>query len=406
MNAIVGILEAIMNVLLNYEQRKFWVLVLIVSISGFSQGLLLPLISIIFERDGVSSVLNGFTATGIYVGTLMISPFVETPLRRWGYKPIIIVGGLVVIISLLSFPLWKSVIFWFALRMFIGIGDHMLHFATQTWITSTAKRDTIGKSMAIYGLSFGVGFAVGPLFVRLLDISETIPFIVSSMLCIIAWMLVFTIRNEKPEPIKDTEEQSSWKRYVVTFKFAWIAFIPSFAYGFLESSLNTLYAVSAIRIGLEVSLVSVILSAFAIGAIVTQLPIGDLGDKIGRSAVITGGFGIGAVLFAISIFFEQQGYIVLALFAGAGMVLGSMYSLGITYMADLTPRDLLPTGNVLCSIFFSIGSLSGPIFGGLYLDYVEASFLWLVCGFLLFAFAINVMYRIFSVKTSQHVGFK
>lgn len=392
-----------MNVLQSYEQRRFWVLVLIVSISGFSQGLLLPLISIIFERDGVSSVLNGFTATGIYVGTLLISPFVEAPLRRWGYKPIIIFGGLIVIISLLLFPLWKSVLFWFILRMFIGIGDNMLHFATQTWITSTAKREKLGKSMAIYGLSFGIGFAVGPLFVRLLDISETIPFIVSSVLCIISWALVFFIRNEKPDPIKDDEEQSSRKRYIVTFKFAWIAFLPSFAYGFLESSLNTLYAVSAIRIGLEVSLVSVILSAFAIGAIITQLPIGALGDKIGRSAVISGGFGIGALLFAISILFEQNGYIVLTLFAGAGMVLGSMYSLGITYMADLTPRDLLPTGNILCSVFFSIGSLAGPIFGGLYLDYVDASFLWLVSAFLAIAFIINILYKFTSGKSRGQV---
>lgn len=383
-----------MNVLLNYEQRKFWVLVLIVSISGFSQGLLLPLISIIFERDGVSSVLNGFTATGIYVGTLLISPFVEAPLRRWGYKPIIIVGGLIVIMSLLLFPLWKSVMFWFVLRLFIGIGDHMLHFSTQTWITSTAKRETLGKSMAIYGLSFGVGFAVGPLFVGLIEISETIPFIVSSVLCIIAWLLVFTIRNEKPEPIAAETEQSSWKRYIVTFKFAWIAFIPSFAYGFLESSLNTLYAVSAVRIGLEVSLVSYILSAFAIGAIVTQLPLGSLGDRIGRSAVITWGFGFGAAFFAIATLFEDSGYIVLALFACAGMVLGSMYSLGITYMADLTPYDLLPTGNILCSIFFSVGSLTGPILGGLYLDAVNVSFLWLVVGFLTLAFVVNVLYRL------------
>ena len=392
-----------MDILRNYEQRKFWVLVLIVSISGFSQGLLLPLISIIFERDGVSSVLNGFTATGIYVGTLLISPFVEAPLRRWGYKPIIIFGGIVVIVSLLLFPLWKSVMFWFTLRLFIGIGDHMLHFSTQTWITSSAKRETLGKSMAIYGLSFGVGFAVGPLFVRLIEISETIPFIVSSVLCLIAWLMVFTIRNEKPEPITASGEQSSWKRYLLTFKYAWIAFIPSFTYGFLESSLNTLYAVSALRIGLEVSLVSVIISAFAIGAIVTQLPIGALGDKIGRSAVITWGFGIGSLLFAISILFEQNGYIVLALFAGAGMVLGSMYSLGITYMADLTPRDLLPTGNILCSIFFSVGSLSGPVFGGLYLDYVDASFLWLVSAFLATVFIINIVYQITSGKTRGQV---
>lgn len=116
---------------MSYEQRRFAILVIIVSISGFSQGMLLPLISVIFEEDGVSSTLNGLNATGLYIGTLLISPFIEQPLRKYGYKPIIILGGALVFVSLFLFPLWKSVLFWFVLRMLIGIGDHALHFSTQ-----------------------------------------------------------------------------------------------------------------------------------------------------------------------------------------------------------------------------------------------------------------------------------
>ena len=96
---------------MSYEQRRFIILVIIVSISGFSQGMLLPLISVIFEGDGVSSTLNGLNATGLYIGTLLISPFIEQPLRKYGYKPIIIFGGALVFLSLFMFPLWKSVMF-------------------------------------------------------------------------------------------------------------------------------------------------------------------------------------------------------------------------------------------------------------------------------------------------------
>ena len=375
-----------------YEKRRFWVLVLIVAISGFSQGLLLPLISIIFENDGVSSTLNGFTATGIYIGTLLISPFIEAPLRKYGYKPIIIIGGALVFIALLMFPLWKSVMFWFVLRLIIGIGDHALHFSTQTWITSTANQANLGKSMAFYGLSFGVGFAVGPLFVPLLKISEALPFIVSSILCLIAWSFVFFIKNERPEPISKTEEQGSYARYKAALKYGWIAFLAPFAYGFLESSLNTLFAVYALRINIEIEHVSIILSSFAIGAIVTQIPLGVLGDKVGRSKVITVGFLIASILFIISSFNESNLLVMIILFALAGMSVGSMFSLGITYMADLTPKNLLPTGNLLCGIFFSLGSLSGPIIGGFYLDLVNVSYLVLI-GFILFImFLVNLIY--------------
>ncbi len=356
----------------NYERRRFWTLIIIVSISGFSQGMLLPLISVIFETDGVSSTLNGLNATGLYIGTLLISPFIEQPLRRFGYKPIIIVGGAIVFVSLLLFPFWQNVMFWFILRMLIGIGDHCLHFATQTWLTTSAPEGNLGKSMSIYGLSFGVGFAVGPLMVNLVKISETLPFIVSSVLCLIAWSFVFFIQNEKPEVLKgDSTEDNSLNRYKLSFKYAWVAFLPSFVYGVLETSLNALFPVYALRKDFDVSMVSVILAAFSIGAIITQIPIGVIGDKIGRRKVILIGILSGAVLFALGSLLEHSEVLVMCTFLLSGMFLGSLFSLGITYMADLTPKELLPTGNLLCGIFFSLGSLTGPFIGGLYLQLVD-----------------------------------
>ena len=382
-----------MNSVLNYEQRKFWILVIIVSISGFSQGMLMPLISVIFETDGVSSFLNGLNATGLYIGTLLISPFIEQPLRKYGYKPIILTGGALVFVSLFLFPFWQSATFWFILRMIVGIGDHALHFSTQTWITSDTSNGNLGKKMSIYGLSFGVGFAVGPLFVNLLEISEALPFIISSVLCLVAWSLVFFVKNDHPEALKGDATSKGWNRYKFAFKYGWIAFLPPFVYGFLESSIHSLFPVYALRLDFEVATVSIMLAAFSVGAIVTQLPFGILGDKIGRSNVIIGGLMSGTILFFICSQFEQSELVVTTIFALAGMSVGSLFSLGITYMADLTPKELLPTGNLLCGIFFSLGSLSGPIFGGLYLQVAQGfSFLLLIACVLGITLCVNLLY--------------
>ena len=372
----------------SYEQKRFWILVMIVSISGFSQGMLLPLIAIIFEQDGVSSTLNGLNATGLYIGTLLISPFIERPLRQYGYKPIIITGGALVIVSLLLFPLWKSVMFWFVLRLLIGIGDHALHFATQTWITSSTPSHKLGKAMAIYGMSFGVGFAIGPLFAGLVELSQTLPFIISSALCCIAWLLVFFVKNEKPEAMLTSEQSGGLERYKWAFKYGWLGFLPPFVYGFLESSLNALFPVYALRIGFEVNSVTIVLFAFAIGAIVTQLPLGALGDKFGRKAVIRLGIFGGAVGFFAASFFESSPLLVAVCVAFAGMCSGSLFSLGITYMADLTPKAYLPTGNLICGMAFSLGSLSGPFLGGAYLNMTSSSFLYLFAALLLLVFMI------------------
>lgn len=385
---------------MSYNQRRFLILVIIVSISGFSQGMLLPLISVIFESDGVSSTLNGLNATGLYIGTLLISPFIEQPLRKYGYKPIIVLGGAFVFVSLLLFPFWKSVVFWFVLRMLIGIGDHALHFSTQTWITSSTPTHKLGKSMSIYGMSFGLGFAVGPLFVPLIQISESLPFIVSSALCLVAWSLIFFVKNEKPEALAGDANQSGLTRYKLAIKYGWIAFLPPFVYGFLESSLNALFPVYALRKDFDLAFVSIILAAFSIGAITMQFPLGTLGDKIGRRKVIIGGLLLGAALFFIGNILEYSQLLVAVVFLIAGMCVGSMYSLGITYMADLTPKELLPTGNLLCGIFFSLGSLSGPFLGGLYLEIFPNDGFLVVVSMMLLTVALIVLFFGKSNKVS------
>ncbi|MFJ7936622.1 MFS transporter [Sporosarcina sp. NPDC096371] len=379
------------------EKKRFWILVIIVSISGFSQGMLLPLISAIFERDGVSSALNGLNATGLYIGTLLVSPFMEAPLRRFGYKPIIIGGGILVFSSLLLFPLWKSVVFWYILRLLIGIGDHALHFSTQTWITSFSSQQRLGRNIAIYGLSFGAGFAVGPLFVPLVNVFEGLPFIVSGILCLLAWSLVFKLKNEFPDVMKGKAATDRFfTRFKATIAVAWLAFLGPFGYGFLESSLNAMYPVYALRSGIDLTYVSLILVSFSVGGMVSQIPLGILSDKIGRRPVFLLALGGGALSFFVASTVETSIIAVMSMFFVAGLFVGSIFSLGISYMSEMTPKHLLPTGNLLCGIFFSVGSLTGPFLGGLFLEF-EASFSFL----LLISIFLGTLFVVSLIKKGQ-----
>src|SRR5699024_9346611 len=118
------------------DKGRFWILIGIVLISGFSQEMLLPTIEIIFEQHGISSYINVIHETDMYIVILLASPFIEKPMMIICYKPFIITGGILVFTSLFAFSLWDSIIFWFILRMIVGIGDQMLHFGSQTWITT------------------------------------------------------------------------------------------------------------------------------------------------------------------------------------------------------------------------------------------------------------------------------
>jgi MFS family permease len=94
--------------------------------------------------------------------------------------------------------------------------------------------------------------------------------------------------------------------------------------------------------------------------------------------------------------FEATTILVMGTFFIAGLFVGSIYSLGISYMSDLTPAELLPTGNLLCGIFFSFGSLTGPFLGGLFLEF-EATFSFL----LLISLFMGVLFLVSALNKPQ-----
>ena len=365
-------------------KSRFWILLSLVAVSGFSQGMILPLLAIILEQHGVPSSVNGLHATGLYIGVLIASPFMEKPMRKFGFKPIIVFGGLLVFVSMALFPVWGALWFWFILRITIGIGDNMLHFGTQTWITTTSSKESRGRDIAFYGLFFGIGFTLGPLMTRLLSINEALPFLLSALLSMIVWSLLLFVRNKWPEEDAHTGHvSSSFKRYAQTLRMGWVALLPAFGYGFLEATLHGIFPVYGLRIGHDIETLSLIIPCFAAGSVISQLPLGMLSDRFGRKNILIGVLSAGTVCFFLATFLESSVIALFILFTLAGIFVGSLFSLSISYLTDILPRSLLPTGSIMTGISFSIGSITGPFLGGLFIQLIPGVSFFYVIVFML-----------------------
>ncbi|MBH5317629.1 MFS transporter [Paenibacillus sp. GSMTC-2017] len=360
-------------------------LLLVVVVAGLSQGLLLPLLSIMLEERGVSSDLNGINSAAMYIGIFCTMFFIERPVRRFGYKKVIIVGISLVTFSNVLFPFTESLTIWFILRLLVGVGDSALHYATQLWIVSSSPADRRGRFISLYGMSYGLGFSLGPLGINLLHFGKFAPFFVSGTFFLTVLLLVLRMKNEFPE--KPSSGASAENRYVKTYRIAWFVLIPGFLFGLMEASMNSNFPLYGMRIDLGQQWISLLLVSFGIGSLILQLPLGIWSDRIGRKPILIACGIIGSITFCMIPVAQDNVPLLFVLFIISGGVVGSFYSLGLAYAADILPRPILPAANILTSIHFSIGSILGPTLGGFGIKYISpySIFIFLGCAFLLFA---------------------
>jgi len=368
------------------SRYTFFTLIVIVAIAGMSQGLTLPLLAILLEQQGVSSVANGINAAALYIGIMLVTPWLEIPLRRIGYRTTIVYGLILITIATVLLPFFNHLAIWFILRMLLGAGDSALHYSSQMWVTALASPETRGRDISLYGLAFGVGFSIGPLGLNLLSLGLWAPFAALAATYVIAFFMVAKLKNEFPDMPQKTGESKN--KYALVVGLAWWALIPSFIYGYLEASLNGSFPVYALRIGVSVESVSIILASFVIGSILLQMPIGSLSDRIGRKKVMGACAFIGAAAFLLFPLAGQSVWLMMTILAIAGAAVGSFYSLGLAYSVDILPASLVPTAGIIASLNYSIASIAGPTANGYVFEYMEPWMMFGLIGGLLALFTI------------------
>ncbi|MFW5435593.1 MFS transporter [Paenibacillus apiarius] len=366
---------------------QFVILIIVVTFTGLSQGLLLPLLTIFLERMGVPSDLNALNATALYIGVFGMMFLVERILMKVGFKRMILGGLLVVSATLALFPILQNIWVWFVLRLVVGIGDSALHYATQLWAVSVSPAHRRGRNISLYGMAYGVGFSFGPLGINLLKISDAAPFIVIVIMFVVVMGIVFLkLPNQHAAMMEDGSRPE--KRYARSYQWAWFALLPAFLYGYMEASMNSNFPVYALRLGLEQEWISYLLPFFGIGGLILQLPLGILSDRIDRKKVLMTCGIIGGIGFLIIPFFGTNIWGILIMFMLVGGLVGSFFSLGLAYAADILPKAYLPSANVIASIHFSIGSIVGPNLAGLGIQHISIGSMFYLLGIWYIGFSL------------------
>lgn len=379
---------------------------LIVGVAGMSQGLLIPLLTTLLEEQGVSSGNNGLSAAALYIGILLMSPFCAPVVKRLGYKRSIIAGLLITTVAVILFPIFTGIWMWSFLRFWVGVGDSLLHYATQLWITMTAPAEERGKRISQYGFSYGLGFGVGPLGINLLQLGFYVPFLV--LFAVLAVTFYFAGRLDSPNLRSGKTDlggkgktRAESTRIFEIYRAGLIALCPAILYGFLETALAGNFPVYGLREGISKAWISILISAFVWGSLAFQVPLGILGDKMGRKNLLMVVCLLGAIGMAVIPALVPNVYLLFIAFGLTGGLVGSLFSLGLAYLTDLLPRTYLSTANAVASVHFSVGSILGPYVGGLLIQWVGGKALFYFIAFSLLSFVLLASLYRDSAKTAE-----
>jgi len=122
----------------------------------------LPFIApLLAARDGGGPAQAGIALAGFAVGGLIYSGLVGWMLRHLGIFRMIIGGGVVSSIAILSLGIpgdWRLVTVSLTL---LGLGFYMMHNSFQTQVTELSK-EARGSAVALHAFSFFTGAAIGP----------------------------------------------------------------------------------------------------------------------------------------------------------------------------------------------------------------------------------------------------
>jgi len=352
-----------------------------VTVFSLTYGLSSPLIAFKLLNAGMSESAIGVNAAMHAVGVFLIAPFLPALFRRYRPLTLIVVSlcAITVIFMLfgvVSFPMW------FLLRMGLGLFSEIIMVQTETWLNGSTVERARGKVLALYTAGMSLGFATGPLILAWTGSDGNLAFYVASVLAALAIVFIFTSgmprvegHEEKPETLGNSLKLAA---------LPIMATVLNAAVEVLGMNFLSLYA---IKLGWSESASALLISVLMFGAILLQLPIGWLADRVDRLKLRTSLAFIAAALAFVwphILAFHLLSYVMLFIWGG---IFVGIYTVAITWVGERFKGGQLAGIYAAMSVAWGAGALAGPLLGGFAMTFSLHGLPWLT-GALCLVFAL------------------
>ena len=326
---------------------------------GLTLGLTYPLTSLVLESWQTPAWLIGVAGAMPALSILLLMPLFPKLIRRFGTVASMCLGCVVGCAALVAMPLFQTVEAWIVLRFLMGAGLALPWLVGETWINTVALDSWRGRVVSLYTAALFIGFALGPLLLDSIGIDGWPP--IGLAIGALGLAMVPLVLAARVAPAIEPHPSASISDAVRRVP---IVAVAALAAGFAVTMSVTFLPLVGGHAGLDQAEALRLLSAFLIGGLVLQAPVGWAADRLPRLGLLTGlSFALAAVAVAMAGAPEQPLPMMLLAFISGGLVLG-IYSLGLTVLGERYPAGELAVANAAFLMAHEAGAVVGPIATG------------------------------------------
>jgi MFS family permease len=331
---------------------------------GLVFGFQPPLMALVLERGGASSFEIGAVTSVSTLAVMLCGPLYPGAIARVGLRPAIILGIAICTAMMLVMPWLPGFAGWLVLRLLTGCALGLEWIASEIWLNRLSTDKSRGTVMGAYATAFAGGVMAGPLLLQVTGTSGARPFTAGALCLALTALPLFAARDHSA---RDAGPRAGlqWLRIATAAPTVMVAALIA---GLVESAYVSLLPVFALLRGLDEQRSLALVTVFLAGNVLLQLPIGRLGDRLGRQRVLALCAAVcvlGPILLSAVLGIPWLSWLLLLLWGGT---MYGFYTQGIALLGESYPRAELADANTVFVVVYCAGGIVGPSLGGLAMD--------------------------------------
>ncbi len=365
-----------------------WALLLGMMLLMLGNGLQGTLLGIRGEIEGFSTFQMSLVMSAYFIGFLGGSRIAPEMIRRVGHVRVFAALGSLISAVLILYPALANAEAWMIGRIIIGFCFSGVYVTAESWLNNSATNETRGQTLSLYMIVQMIGIVAAQGVVLLGDPSGFILFIIPSVLVSLAFAPI--LLSITPTPAFDTTKPMTLR---ALYTASPLGVIGMFLLGGVFSAQFGMAAVYGGKAGLSIPQISILVSAFYIGALVMQYPIGWMSDRIDRRVLILATGFLGGIAAFIAIFWGGNFPLLLTAAFLVGGTSNPLYSLFLAYTNDFLEHEDMAAASGGMIFVNGLGAISGPIVTGWLMTALGAGAFFGMISTLMFAIAGYAVFR-------------